>query len=399
MINHYALSPKSAGGIRHFSLARQLVARGHDVTIIASSFNHWSRKEEHLIPGEKYKQEIIDGVKFLWIKTAGYTNNIYRMYNMICFAISVCVGGGIRALKKPDAVLGSSPHLFGAFAGYRLAKRFNAPFILEIRDIWPQSLVDLSNISKYHPFIQVLEILENYLYMKADHIISLLPGGREYLLSKGVSKEKISWLPNGIDTSYIPKPVLPQKKPVFSLMYAGTHGVANGLDTILDSAKILQKQGGEHKIRFMFVGDGPVKLMLQKRVNDEKIQMIDFYDPVPKEQIYDVLQKADAFIMILKKSTVFCWGVSPNKLFDYMVSARPIIFSVNAPHNPVSEAQAGIVVPPDDPLALAKAIQKLVETPLKERCEMGLRGREYVVKHHNIAQLAKKFEHILLKMR
>ena len=338
-----------------------------------------------------------EGVRFLWLKTPGYKSNISRMYNMIYFAISACYGRGIRSLEKPDVILGSSPQLFGAYAGQRLAARFRVPFILEIRDIWPQSLVDLSNVPRYHPVIQALEILENYLYSKATRIISLLPGGSEYLVRKGIPKEKISWLPNGIDTRYIPKSAFPQNGTVFSVMYAGAHGIANGLQTILDAATILQQEGWGERVRFRLVGDGPVKPFIQKRAHNEGIKIIDFNNPVPKEKVYDVLREADAFVMILKRSAVFRWGVSPNKLFDYMVSARPTIFSVNAPFDPVSAAKAGIIIPPEDPHALAQAIRQLADMPLQERYEMGLRGRNYVEKHHNTTKLAIKLEDILLE--
>lgn len=397
IVNHYALPPTRPGGTRHYSLARELIRKGHEVTIIASSFDHTVRKETRLRAGETWKEELVEGVPFLWLRTPPYPGNtLARMWNMAVFAGRVWTGDGVRQLQRPDVILGSSPHLFGALAAERLARRYRVPFVLEVRDLWPQTLIDLGNLSPHHPVVRGLEWIERYLYRNATRIITLLPGAAGYMIGKGAERGKVVWIPNGVDLSSLPAPKPPIEDGVFTVMYAGAHGLANGLDSLLDAAAILQRDGWGERLRFRFIGDGPEKSRLRTRVRDERLEpMVRFEEPVAKSRLHGVLQEADAFLMVLKDSPVFRWGVSPNKLFDYLSSGRPVIFCVNSPYDPVVEAQAGLSVPPEDSKAIAEAIKQLATTVPDKLREMGLRGRTYVEKHHDYARLADKLGEVL----
>lgn len=152
IINQYAIPPDTAGITRAFVMARELIAHGHDVTIIASSFDHVSRTEKRLKSREGWKIEIFEGVRFLWLRTPAYSGNgLARVWNMSVFAVKALVEPSKHLLKEPDIIVGSSPHLFGALAAERLATRLNVPFVLEVRDLWPQSLIDLGNLSRGTP--------------------------------------------------------------------------------------------------------------------------------------------------------------------------------------------------------------------------------------------------------
>jgi len=392
LVNHYAIPPQQAGGTRHYTLARELVARGHQVTIIASSFDHTTRREEHLSSGETARVESVDGVKFLWLRTPPYKgNSAQRLWNTIVFARRVLAVRPESVGGKPDVVLGSSPHLFAAWAAERLARRFGVPFVMEVRDLWPQSLVDLGNFSAGHPFIRALESLEKWLYRRAKRIVTLLPGAGEHIAEKGGDPKSIVWIPNGIDVASLPSPKPPAEKETFDLMYAGTHGLANGLQVILQAAEKLK----DLPIRFRLVGDGPDKPRLEEMARSMKLQNVVFEPPVPKNQVHSLLQEADVFLMVLRDSPVFRWGVSPNKLFDYMAAARPVIFSVNTPLNPVAEAGAGITVPAEDADSLAEAAVRLSAISSADRWQMGLRGRKYVEENHDLGRLAGKLEAVL----
>lgn len=395
IINHYAIPPVEAGGTRHYSLGQELIKRGHQVTIICANFSH--QKRSPLIPNvlesvfERHYNELL----FTWIKVPSYKGNSpARAYNMITFTKTLLTNQYFKKVDPPDIVIGSSPHPFAAWAAQVLAKRWGVPFVFEVRDLWPQSLIDLGRISPKHPLVWFLAKLEKYLFNKAGRIIALLPGAHKYIESVGINSDKIIWLPNGIDFGIFAEVEPKVSDEFFTVMYAGNHGLGNGIDTIVNCAEIIEKAGFS-SILFRVIGDGPQKNNLKKMAIDKKLNNIRFEDPVPKQQIPSILSEADAFIMTLRDSPVFKWGISPNKLYDYLCSARPLIFAVNAYNNPVKEAGAGITVPPDNPEELATAVIKLYQMNNEERKQMGINGREYVEKNHDFRNLAIKLEEAL----
>ncbi|WP_456480998.1 glycosyltransferase family 4 protein, partial [Oceanithermus sp.] len=272
-----------------------------------------------------------------------------------------------------------------------LARRHRVPFVLEVRDLWPQSLVDLGSFSEGHPFIRWLEYIERSLYRRARRIVTLLPGAADHIAHKGGHPGRIVWIPNGVDLRLLPPPSPPEPRESLTFLYAGTHGLANGLQVILEAADRLRTS----PVSFRLVGDGPDKPRLMALAEKKGLTNVVFEPPVPKSRIPDLLREADAFLMVLRDSPVFRWGVSPNKLFDYMAAARPVIFSVNTPLNPVESAGAGITVPAEDADALAGAALKLLTMSSEERWQMGLRGRKYVEDNHDLGRLACKLESVL----
>lgn len=399
LVNHYAISPNMAGGTRHFSFAKELVHRGHKVTIVASSFNHKKRQETRKWQGDWFQTEIVEGVRFVWIRTPPYRGNTpARIRNMVSFAFAVWRLPSEVFGARPDVIWGSSPHLFAALAAQRIARRFHIPFVLEVRDLWPESLVALGGISRAHPFIVLLEWIERYLYSRANHIITLLPLAAEHMALKGADASKITWIPNGIDLEMIPD--IGNKKENSSLVgiYAGTHGLANGLDLLLDAAKILQSSDLKDKAYFRLVGDGPEKARLMNRAQTEGINNVSFEDPVPKNDVYKILAEADFFTVVLRDSPLYQWGISLNKLFDYMALCRPIVFSGRAPSNPVELSGAGIVTAPGDAVALAEGIRRLAQMSVSERHAYGQRGRDYVERHHAITILVNRLEGVLFSV-
>jgi len=399
LVNHYALPPQHAGGTRHYTLAREWLRQGHEVTLIASSVDYMRREETYLQPGETARLEMMDGVPFLWLRTPPYTgNSLRRVSNMLAFAYRLRREAP-RYLEPPDIVVGSTPHLFAAWAAYRLARWYRVPFVLEVRDLWPQTLIDLGGFSPYHPFIMLLAWLETQLYRRAQAVVTLLPGAAEYIAPKRGTHQGIHWIPNGVDFSLIPPPTPPPPEPPFTVMYAGAHGLANGLDVALEAARILESKGWGKQVQFRFIGDGPEKPRLMQQVRIWGLSNVVFEDPLPKRKVYLRLQQAHAFLIMLRDSRLFRWGISPNKLFDFMALARPVVFCVRTPFNPVKEHESGLSIPPDDPQALAAALRTLAETPFKARWEMGLRGRAYVEQEHDLRKLAQRFEKILREAR
>ncbi|MGH8581945.1 MAG: sugar transferase [Gammaproteobacteria bacterium] len=397
IVNHYAVAPNESGGTRHYTLARELTQRGHHVTIIAGSFNHFSRlaRADKLRHVGQPRDE--DGVTFLWIRTSAYRGNgPARVFGFLQFAWRVWGLRRAPPLPPPDLVLGSSPHPLAALAAERLAARFGAPFVLEVRDLWPQTLMDVGRLAPHHPMVWLFARLERYLYRRADHVVTLLPGSAEYLCERGLRGADITWIPNGIDRARLREPASPgEPQGAFTLMYVGSHGIANGLENLIAAAAILFAQGYADRLRIRLIGEGPEKSRLAERVRTLGLSNVSFEPPVAKQAVFALLQEADALVLCLRDSPVYRWGVSLNKLYDYLYSARPIVFAARTPLDPVAQAGAGVTVEPDEPAALAAAITRIIETPLGERRAMGRRGLEYVCAHHDLRTLARRLGMVL----
>lgn len=394
VINHYALSPESAGGTRHFDLAKKLIDFGHKVTIVAASFNHWTKQDEHCRDGQLYSTSTHGDVGFVWLKTPPYSGNVGRFFNMLTFSWRLLRRTGLKNLPSPDIIIGSSPHLFAARAAMSLAHKIGVPFILEIRDLWPQTLLDLGSMSRRHPLIMVLVRLEKNLYRHASHIIVLMPGAMSHIAETGeIADNRVTWIPNGVDLAQVPC-TEPENDGLLEVIYAGSHGVANGLETIVQAIHLLDQMGVADRFRFTLYGEGPEKKRLQQLAVELGLRNLTFKASIPKAGVYQVLKKADAFIVTLADSPLYKYGISLNKVYDYLALARPVVFGGKSLNNPVAEASAGLVVPPEDAQAMADALTQLAAMTAEQRAEMGRNGREFVATNHDTEKLATTLERV-----
>lgn len=398
-INHVALPPTEAGGTRHYSFARELIRRGHDVTIIASSFHYVRRQEMRMSVDRNFEMEVIRGVPFLWIRTPEYQESqVRRVWSWLTFAARLWGETGVDLLPTPDVVIGSSPYPFAALAAERLARRHEVPFVFEVRDLWPETLVQLGRWSRFHPFIVGLALIERYLYRSAERIVTVLPRADEYIVARGGSAEKILWIPNAVDFDMMPEISEPAGDDPLSIMYAGSHGLSNSLDRLIDVASRLEEDGWSGRVEFHLVGDGPAKPDLVDRVEREGLSNVRFSDAVSKSAIYGTLSTADAFVLLLEDSSLYEWGASPQKLFDYMAVGRPVLLGTSSSWDPVQEAGAGLTIDPSEPGRLADGVKRLCETSVAERRAMGRRGREYVRKNYDLSRLAESVDTMLGKV-
>jgi glycosyltransferase involved in cell wall biosynthesis len=399
MINHYALPPSQAGGTRHFSLAKGLIGRGHEVVIVASGFDHDTRVDR-LGPNELFRREVLDGVPFLWLKTPGYLGNgPARLWNMLAFARAIKTHVLAQTWDRPDLILGSTPHPFAAQAGLRLARRLRVPFVLEIRDVWPQSLIDVMGVSRHHPIVWLLARIERELYRGADHIVTLLPAVKRRVTERGGDPGAITWVSNGIDLDLVPPVARPAERDTFTVMFPGTLGVSNALDVMVDAAILLQERAARlpRKLDLVLMGTGPEKERIQQRAQAAGLRNFRILPPVPKRDVYRVLAGADAFWSCSRDTALWQHGISFNKLYDFMAMARPTVIGLRAPNNPIDEAGAGIIVAPENAEALAEGLEQLLAMPAERRWEMGLRGSAYVRAHFDSRALAGKLEGALLE--
>ena len=397
ILNHYAQEPSGAGGTRHFHLAEHLQAYGWHATIIAASVEHQSG-HQRLEPNEKKRCDYFKGVPFLWVRTPEYQGNGGgRMRNMLAYTWAVLQRSTTAKLPRPDVVIGSSVHPFAAVAGALLARRYKVPFIFEVRDLWPQTLVDMGRLQEDSFMTWALRKLELWLYRRAARTVVLLPRAWEYITPLGIPKERVVWIPNGVDLSLFPRStVADTAKDHFTLMYFGAHGQANGLDNVLHAMKHVQEQPNGRNIHLRMIGDGPLKPSLVEQASEMGLTNVSFEPPVAKSQIPALAAQADAFVIaVLNLPGLYRYGISMNKLFDYLAAEQPILIASNGANNPVEDAQAGLTVPPGQPQALAEAIVKIANTPLTERQRMGRAGREYVEQNHGFEQLAGRLAAVL----
>lgn len=381
ILNHYAPKPDSQGGMRHFSLARHLRAHGWKATIIAA--------DTEIDDGRSRDQLAIEGVSFVWVAARAYHGNgIGRVLNILDYTRAVLKQDMLADIEAPDVVIGSSVHPLAAWAGHRLARRYGVPFVFEVRDLWPQTLIDMGRISTFHPVAIVLRWLEKSLYRSAARIIVLLPGADRYIRPLGIPQERIVWIPNGVDLDKFPaNPPRPPSER-FTLMYFGAHGEANKLDNVLSAMSLISGEHGRDDIVLRLIGDGSEKAALMSLAAAKKLDNVSFEDPVPKSRVPALAGEADALVFNLADVAVFRYGVSSNKLFDYMASQRPVIFCCSASNNPIADAGAGLTVPPEDPQALAAAILEMASLTPARRAEIGEAGRRYLETNHNMQKLA-----------
>lgn len=384
IINAHALPPSQGGGTRHYSLAKAMNAGGDEALIVAS--------DAHYAYGSKLTtkrgREELEGVPFYWVPAPVYKGNgVKRVFNHLVFAQRVTrLGPG---LARPDVIVGSSPHFFSAWAAERLARRMGVPFVLEIRDFWPESLVDFGGVPESHPMVRWMRKIEPRLYGNAARIVSLLSRAPEYLGRFGAA-QKCVWVPNGIDMTIAPKPCPAPGGSPMQLIYSGAHGVANGLSTLLEAAAMVDPA----LVRISLVGDGPLKPKLIAQRDALGLKHVEFLDSVPKSKVFAILEQADAFVTLAVDANVFKWGISPNKVFDYLAMERPVVFAGRVPDSPIELAQAGVITDVT-PESLAAGISQVAGMSADERAKFGTAGRAYVQEHHDMAKLAMKFRAVL----
>lgn len=387
-VNQFAVSPRDGGGTRHFEVGRALTELGWDVTLAASDLNLQERRfTRRQSPTDRTPiKEMEDGVRFLWLWSAPYEKNNWRRgLNWLTFSRSVL---SLRQAGTWDVVIGSSPHLFAAHAAGRLARRLAVPFVFEVRDLWPESLIAAGG--RKGPFFAVLDRLARSLYTRADKLVVLAKGTGDYLVeNRGVAQDRIVFVPNGVDPSaFGARPGGHHDRTVF--LYAGAHGAANGLDVVVDAAHQLRDRDD---LLFRLIGDGPEKANLVHRARSLDLGNVEFLDPIPKSEIPGAFASADVGLMVLRDAPLFRFAVSPNKLFDYFAAHLPVLCNVPGEvEGMVREAEAGVFVAPGSARALAEGAVELVEHDAAWRREKGEAGRSWVERERSREVLATRLD-------
>lgn len=387
IINQYAGSSNHGMTFRSYFLAKEFIKR-HRVTIFSASFSHVMSNPPSV--SKTYTEENINGVEYLWLKVPVYkqSKSLSRLISMFIFLYRLFFLN-VNKRDTPDVIIVSSTSPLPIWKAYFWAKRFNAKLIFEVRDIWPLSIMELGGFKKTNPFVVLLQITENFAYKVSDYVVSVLPKAFEHMKHHGLDLPRFKYIPNGIEIKTMIK-TDEVNKDVFKIGYAGTLGIANALKYLIHAAHLIK----ESNIEIHLLGNGPEKEALMEMVKDKNISNVYFHDAVPKNKVGIFLSKMDALFIGWHFSKIYRFGISANKLFDYLASAKPIIHSVDAGNDPVLEAKAGISVKPENPKEIADAILKLYKMPESKRNELGQNGRVYVEKYHSYEQLAKQYEYL-----
>jgi glycosyltransferase involved in cell wall biosynthesis len=395
LINHYAGHPALGMEYRPYYLAREWVRLGHHVQIVAASHSHVRSRQP--VPGD----QLLDGIRYRWLPTPAYQGNgVGRAWNIARFLWPLWRDA--RALAdefRPDVVIASSTYPMDIWVARRIARRAGAMLVFEVHDLWPLSPIELSGMSPTHPFIRLCRAAESAAYRDADRVISMLPVVHDYMASRGLDLKRLAIVPNGItldEWQGAPPPLREDVAAAIALQraagrtvvgYAGSMGLPNALDVLLDASKLLK---GE-PIAIVMVGDGLERERLVKRIADEGLGNLQWLPPVPKAQIPSLLAQIDIAYIGWQRVPIYRFGIAPNKLMDYMMASRPVLHSVDAGNDPVAESGCGLTVEPQSPQAVADGLRRLAAVPPADRRAMGERGRAFVLAHHTYPVLAERF--------
>lgn len=399
LINHYAGSSELGMEFRPYYLAKEWVNLGHTVTIVGGSYSHL-RHEQPKVKGA-FTHESKEGINYIWIKTISYKGNgAKRVMSFFNFVFGLFFfSKKLLKISNPDCVIASSTYPLDIFPAKLLAKKAKAKLCFEVHDLWPLTLILLGGYSERHPLIRILQYSENYAYKNADVVVSMLGNAKAHMLVHGMAENKFVHIPNGyfeddllqaqpipIDhENYLDK-LRNQGKTLIG--YAGGHSVSNALMTLLDVAEILKEN---MELAFVLVGDGMEKNGLIEEAESRGLTNVNFLPRIPKRAIPLLLGRFDILYLGWSYSPLYEHGISPNKLIDYMLAAKPIVHAVSSKADLVVEADCGFSVPSNKPKLIAEAIERLNELDKGTRLKMGVRGADYARENLNYKALAIRF--------
>ena len=396
LIHQAFVAPTEAGGTRHIELARHAVARGHQVTIVASTLNYLTGAHRASGAGEVY-----DGVRVhrVYAYPSLHRSFVWRIVTFVSFMLS-SVLAAVR-LPKVDVVMGTTPPLFQAGSAWLVAFLRRKPFLLEVRDLWPEFAIGMGVLT--NPLlIRVARWLEHFLYRRATMLLVNSPAYATYLQEHGVPAAKIAFIPNGVDPAmFDPHASQAAARAALGIgegyvvTYAGAIGQANDLGVLLDAAARLRDRPEVH---LLIVGDGKERARLEARAAAEGLANVRFFGARPKQDMPAVLAASDACLAILQDIPEFR-TTYPNKVFDYMAAGKPTVLAIDGViRRVIDDARGGLFVRPGDAPALADAIRTLAADPAEGR-RMGERARAFVEQHFDRRTHAEAFVALLERLR
>jgi glycosyltransferase involved in cell wall biosynthesis len=386
---------------RAYEMARGLVQAGHRVTMIAEVPNHPSGIVPPEYRGRWVERSTLDGIDVLrvWVKASPVKTFKSRMAFYLTYMANAALVGALKAHGPFDVVYATSPPLFVGAAGLALHWLKRAPLVFEVRDLWPESAVALGELSSPRAIAWAGQ-LEELCYNRASRIVVVTEGIRQRLIERGFPAGKLALIPNGANTElFQPQPALGAQfraehslpADAFVALYAGIHGIAQGLEIVLNAADQLRN---DPAIRFVLVGEGPVKADLQALAAELRLDNVLMLPEQPRLAMPAILSAANAAIVPLRKLELF-QGALPSKMFDAWACGLPLLLSIDGEaRRTLDAADGGRYVPPEDAAALAGAIRALAAQPDGGR-SLGQNGRRYTEQHHSRQAQARALEKLL----
>lgn len=372
LINHYAVPPRYYPLARQNYFAKYLMQAGHEVTIFAASTVHNS--ELNLIEDDTpYREDVVDGVHYVLIRCKSYHGNgVSRILNMLEFARKL--PGVCNKYPRPDAIVATSMPPMSCAAGIKLARKYGCRGIAEIADLWPESIVAYGIAGPRNPAVLYLRRLEKWIYTKADAVVFTMEGAYDYIKEqhweKEVPQSKVFYINNGVDLElfdYNKEHFRVEDKDlddpeIFKVVYTGSIRRVNGLGLLLDAAKAVR----DPRVRFLIWGDGDERPMLEQRVKDENIGNVVFKGRVEKKFVPSIVSRADVNFAHNTPSPLFRFGISFNKMFDYLAAGKPVLSDFPCSHNPSVTYKAGLDVQCPDAKSVARRVEEMADMDRQE---------------------------------
>jgi glycosyltransferase involved in cell wall biosynthesis len=402
-IHPYAGGPGLGNTARNHFLAKEWSSVGAKVVVFCSSWHHL------MIPDKQHNGiEIIDGVTYLFVPTSKYNSgSLGRLRNIGEFCWHLYSGREQyqKLAGKPDMIIASSPHPYCFLSAWRLARKWHSHLIFEVRDLWPLSLIQLAGLSSWHPLVLLTGWIERFAYRTADHVVSLLPGAMAHMGPLGLTPKRFSYIPNGagITTSEyvndmqtnLDNPALNLARRLreegrFVVIYPGALGPPNNMGPLVKAAVILQDKGNDH-IQIILMGQGSESSLLKDSLHHLGLKNFHMFPQAERNVALRLMELASAGYVSVRRLSIYRYGISFNKLFEYMERSLPVLFAADVIGNPVSESACGLITSPDDPKSIAASLTSLSNLPPEHLRAMGERGRQFVIIHHDYSILAKRY--------
>ena len=399
-ISKYFATPQNSGSARDYWITKNLSEQhGHDVSVLTSSFGHFDKLDQT----ESFKEYTSETFEVRPLKSLKYPNarSLKRVLSWLFFELSV-VKDCLSNKKRPDLIIASSPSIFTLVTGYLLSLMYKCKFIVEVRDIWPLTIVDYGLLSDKNLVVKALSIIESFSYRKADAIIGTMPNLISHVQQVSKRFEGIYCVPQGCSQDLIRitgqlrdsySPELNHLEKKFVVGYSGSLGGSNSLDTLFMAAEILRNRKDIH---FTIVGDGKLRVSLMERY--AMLDNISFIPRMAQEDLHGLLPKFDLLYFGCNEGQIWEYGQSLNKLIDYMLASRPILGSFSGFPSMINEAECGIYVPSLDASALANAIEDFSSLSEETLREMGAKGRDWVIKNRNFDTLARHYNEVIINL-
>lgn len=385
-------TPKGSAGIRSYAMAQSLIRNGHQVTMVCGSFG--AGQTGLTQPFNKgVRRGVVDGIDIIEFELP-YSNSLSFLKRILIFLSFAFKSIKVALTEQYDIVFATTTPLTAGIPGIFAKWLRRKPFVFEVRDLWPE-LPKAMGVIKNPIVLWMMSVLEWTSYHSADRLVGLSPGIVDGIIKRGIAPEKVASIPNGCDLDIFAsehQPWRPEgvKETDLMAIFTGTHGLANGLNAVLDAAVEL-KDRQRTDIKLVLVGDGMQKKALIERAEKLQLDNVVFHDPVNKAKLAGLMSSADIGLQILANVPAFYYGTSPNKFFDYISAGLPVLN--NYPGwlaELITKEQCGFAVPPEDPKAFADALEQAADQR-EQLNQMGKNGQQVAKEQFNRSILSQKF--------